>query len=210
MDVEPVAAVPADQVAVHEPALVDHLAQHLLEREPRHAGRQVEEPVSRQYFDMRTSFTGPILTKVWNTPENGYAERFKHVVEPEFVVQRTTKFDDYDQIVKIEGGDYTYGGTTRLTYGVTNRFLARRRAGADGAPAARAREFINVQLQQSYYSNPQRQHGRRRLQRRLPRTRAEQLLADRADRPRAARPTRSGPRCASSTTRSSTSSRRSR
>ena len=39
---------------------------------------------------MRASVTGPILTKVWNTPDNGYAERFKHVVEPEFVVQRTT------------------------------------------------------------------------------------------------------------------------
>jgi lipopolysaccharide assembly outer membrane protein LptD (OstA) len=117
-------------------------------------GRQIEDPVSRQYFEMRSSFTGPIISKVWNTPENGYAERFKHVLEPELIVQRTTKFDEYDQIVKIEGGDYTYGGTTRLTYGVTNRFLARRRAGADGAPAPRAREFVNVQLQQSYYSNP--------------------------------------------------------
>ncbi len=102
---------------------------------------------------MRTSLTGPILTKVWNTPESGYAERFKHVVEPEFVIQRTTTFDDYDSIVKIEGGDYTYGGTTRVTYGVTNRFLARRRAGADGAPGPRVREFLNVQVQQSYYSD---------------------------------------------------------
>jgi LPS-assembly protein len=115
---------------------------------------QVEEPIHRQFFDMRASFTGPVLTKIWQTPENGYAERFKHVIEPEVVVQRTTAFEEYDQIVKIEGSDYTYGGTTRYTYGVTNRFLARRRAGADGAAAATAHEFINVQLQQSYYSNP--------------------------------------------------------
>jgi lipopolysaccharide assembly outer membrane protein LptD (OstA) len=117
------------------------------------ANRQVEEPLFRQYYDMRTSLTGPILTKVWNTPDAGYAERIKHVVEPEFVIQRTTTFDDYDSIVKIEGGDYTYGGTTRVTYGVTNRFLARRRAGADGSPAPRVREFLNVQVQQSYYSD---------------------------------------------------------
>ena len=116
---------------------------------------QVEEPVFRQYFDMRASFTGPILTRVWNTPENGYAERFKHVFEPEFIIQRTTEFDDYDRIVKIEGPDYTYGGTTRITYGLTNRLMARRRAGVDGAPNARVREFLNVQVQQSYYSNPQ-------------------------------------------------------
>jgi lipopolysaccharide assembly outer membrane protein LptD (OstA) len=115
---------------------------------------QVEEPVSRQYFDMRAQITGPILTKVWNTPDNGYAERIKHVIEPEITIQRTTDFEDYNRIVKIEGGDYTVGGTTRYTYGVTNRFLARRRAGADGAPAARVREFLNVEIQQSYYSNP--------------------------------------------------------
>ena len=69
------------------------------------------------------------------------------------MVQRTTQFDDYDRIVKIDGGDYTIGGTTRVTYGVTNRFLARRRAGADGAPAPRVREFLNIGLQQSYYSD---------------------------------------------------------
>jgi len=115
--------------------------------------RQVEEPIFRQYYDMRASVTGPILTKVWQTPDTGYAERFKHVVEPEFVIQRTTQFDDYDRIVKIDPADYTFGGTTRVTYGVTNRFLARRRAGADGAPAPRVREFLNVGLQQSYYSD---------------------------------------------------------
>ncbi len=115
--------------------------------------RQIDEALFRQYYDMRTSLTGPILTKVWNTPDAGYAERIKHVFEPELVVQRTTTFDDYDSIVKIDGGDYTFGGTTRYTYGITNRFLARRRAGADGSPAPRVREFLNVQLQQSYYSD---------------------------------------------------------
>ena len=119
----------------------------------RTSNRQVEEPLFRQFYDMRASATGPILTKVWQTPKNGYAERFKHVVEPEFVIQRTTQFDDYDRIVKIDGGDYTIGGTTRVTYGVTNRLLARRRAGADGAPAPRVREFLNIGLQQSYYSD---------------------------------------------------------
>ena len=117
------------------------------------ARRQTNESIFRQYYDMRTSVTGPILTKVWNTPNAGYAERFKHVVEPEFVIQRTTMFDDYDRIVKIDGGDYTFGGTTRVTYGVTNRFLARRRAGVEGSPTPRVREFLNVQVQQSYYSD---------------------------------------------------------
>jgi LPS-assembly protein len=112
---------------------------------------QVDERLFRQFFDLRANLVGPVLTKVWNTPDSGYAERFKHVIEPEFSVQRTTAFDDYDRIVKIEGYDYTYGGTTRVTYGLTNRFLAKRR---EGAPSSRIREFLNVSVQQSYYSDP--------------------------------------------------------
>ena len=102
------------------------------------------------------------------------------------------------------------GGTTRVTYGVTNRFLARRRAGADGAPAPRAREFLNVQLQQSYYSNPRAStvdggysggfFGK-------PPSNFSPIALTVRGQPR---PTPSAPRCASSTTRSSTSSRRSR
>ena len=40
--------------------------------------------------------------RVWNTPTNGYAERFKHTIEPVLTVQRTSAIDNYYQIVKIE------------------------------------------------------------------------------------------------------------
>ena len=101
-----------------------------------------------------TSFTGPILTRVWNTPDNGYAERFKHVFEPEFIVQRTTEFEDYDRIVKIEGGDYTYGGNHAPHLRADQPAAGAPPRRRDGSPTARVREFLNVQIQQSYYSNP--------------------------------------------------------
>jgi hypothetical protein len=110
-----------------------------------------DDPLTRQYVDVLGKITGPILTKVWTTPDNGYADRFKHSIEPEVTVQRTSNFADYDRIFKIEGTDYTYGGTTRVTYSLTNRFLAHR---TDGPIAARTLEFLNIQVQQSYYSNP--------------------------------------------------------
>jgi LPS-assembly protein len=116
-------------------------------------GVQADEPVSRQYADMRTSITGPILTKVWDTPGLGFADRLKHVIEPEVTVQRTTDFADRDRIVLIETGDYVYGGITTVTYGLTNRIFARRR-GAAGGKAAGSRELLSVQLQQSRYSDP--------------------------------------------------------
>src|SRR5262249_14440131 len=107
--------------------------------------------LNRQFVELMGKATGPIITKVWSTPDNGYADRFKHSIEPDVTIQRTTNFADYGRIFKIEGYDYTYGGTTRVTYSITNRFLAHR---TDGPPASRTLEFLNVSLQQTYYSNP--------------------------------------------------------
>jgi LPS-assembly protein len=107
--------------------------------------------LNRQFVELMGKATGPILTKVWNTPDNGYATKFKHSIEPDVTIQRTSNFANYGRIFKIEGYDYTYGGTTRVTYSITNRFLAQR---TDGPPASRTVEFLNIQLQQTYYSNP--------------------------------------------------------
>ena len=115
-------------------------------------GRQTTEPFYRQYADLRTTITGPIVSRVWDTPALGFAERLKHVIEPEIVVQRTTGFEGRDRIVLIENGDFVYGGNTTITYGLTNRLFARRR-GPAGSTAG-TRELLTLHLQQSRYSNP--------------------------------------------------------
>lgn len=111
----------------------------------------VDDSVTRQYFEMTARVVGPTFTRVWNTPDNGYAEKFKHVIEPEFTVSRTTKFDDYDRIPKVEGYDFVFGETTRYTYGITQRFMAKRK---NGPTPGQSSEFLNISILQSYYSNP--------------------------------------------------------
>ncbi|MCU0255133.1 MAG: hypothetical protein MUF60_00165 [Vicinamibacterales bacterium] len=110
---------------------------------------QVEEPLLRQYFDLRGEVVGPVVTRIWDTPGNGYADKFKHVVEPNFSVQRVTLIDNFDSIVKLDSYDYTYGGTTRISYGLTNRLLARRQEGG----RRNAREFLNVSITQAYHTD---------------------------------------------------------
>ena len=112
-------------------------------------GTIVDEGLFRSYFDFRSDAVGPVLTRVWDTPGNFYATKYKHLVEPTVGVQYLTAFDQYPRIVKLEGDDFLIGGVTRLNYGLTNRFLAKRRAGGQ------AREFFNVALFQSYYTNPE-------------------------------------------------------
>jgi LPS-assembly protein len=114
-------------------------------------GVQVPEPLWRSYVQLSSTVTGPVFSRVWVTPNNGYADRFKHVIEPTFGVSRITAIDNFDQIPKIDGSDYQIGGTTRVAYGLVNRFLAKRREGPTGGTTL---EFLTVTIRQSYYSNP--------------------------------------------------------
>ncbi|MGC4086061.1 MAG: LptA/OstA family protein [Vicinamibacterales bacterium] len=109
----------------------------------------LDDGVNRQYFTLLSQVVGPVFTRVWNTPNNGYAERFKHTIEPFFNAERTSAIDDYAKIVKIEGTDYTYGSTTRYTYGLNNRFYAKRKVGA----VSQAQEILALEVSQTYYSN---------------------------------------------------------
>jgi hypothetical protein len=118
------------------------------------AARQVAVPGSllRDYTQLRTEIVGPVMTKIWDTPTSGYAERMKHVIEPAFTLDYTTPINNYKQTpVLTDTSDFVVGGTSRLTYGLTNRLLYRGKA-ADGG-RGQTREFVTVGVQQTYYSN---------------------------------------------------------
>jgi LPS-assembly protein len=105
---------------------------------------QIQEAIGRTYLDMSTRITGPVLTRIWNTPGLGFAQKFKHVLEPTVSIQRTSAIDNFDRIVKIDGTDYIPGNVTRVTYGLNNRLYAKKE---------RAREIVTVSLSQTYYTD---------------------------------------------------------
>ena len=107
---------------------------------------QIGAPLSRSMFEMETEITGPVFVKIWDTPNTGYSERMKHLIEPWVTVQRTTAVDNFDRIVRIDSIDSIVGNTTRLRYGVDNRLYARR--GESGA-----QEFLTIGIEQTYYTD---------------------------------------------------------
>jgi LPS-assembly protein len=107
--------------------------------------------LNRQYFSVSANVVGPVLTRVWNTPDREYAEKFKHTVEPFFTVQRTSQIEEFNRIVQIDGTDIVYGGTTNLSYGINNRLYAKRRAGQ----TSHAVEIASIDIRQTYYTNAQ-------------------------------------------------------
>jgi LPS-assembly protein len=108
-------------------------------------GKQVPEGLGRQYFDLQTRITGPVLNKIWNTPGNGYAEKFKHVIEPSLSIQRVSAVDTFDRTVHIEGTDFELGNVTRLTYALSNRLYAKK---------DNSREIVSATISQAYHTDP--------------------------------------------------------
>ena len=111
----------------------------------------VNDNLHRQYFTVQSHMTGPVFNRIWDTPDNGYAEKFKHSIQPFATVMRTSSIDNYPAIIPLEGTDQIVGGVTQFTYGVVNRFYAKRRAGP--GQTGQSREIFTVELSQRYFSD---------------------------------------------------------
>jgi lipopolysaccharide assembly outer membrane protein LptD (OstA) len=112
---------------------------------------QIEEPITRNYGDMRVDVVGPVVSRVFN-PNNAIADRMKHVVEPSFSLQRRTDIANQERIPTSTGYDIIVGGVTQMSYGLTNRLLVRK-DNPDQPQAGAPRELLNVALRQSYYTD---------------------------------------------------------
>jgi len=109
---------------------------------PAHA--QIPEGIGRSFFSVESRVTGPVFNRIFNTDGNGYADKFKHVVEPTFTLRRTTAIDQFDRIVQLDGTDTIVGGVTEFAWGLANRLYAKKGS---------SREIASVDIRQSYYTN---------------------------------------------------------
>ncbi len=117
-------------------------------------GNFVPTPLLRQFLSLRSDFTGPVLTKIWDTPNSRSTERMKHLIEPTLAVDYTTEIANQANVpILNDQSDFVVGGAARVTYGVNNRFFFRGRA--MGEVRGPTREFVTIGLQQTYYSNLQ-------------------------------------------------------
>lgn len=128
------------------------------ERRDTRTGRNVEDPISRNYFELSSQVTGPVFNRIWNRPGSQYAEKLKHAIEPYFNLQRVSAIDQFDEIVRIDSVDSVVGNVTRLSYGVNNRLF--RKPGNNG----RSTEILTVALGQSYYTDARAAEYDRRYQ----------------------------------------------
>src|SRR5215204_1417842 len=94
-----------------------------------------EENLNRPVLIFQSQLVGPLFNRVWDTPDNGYAEKFKHSIEPVVTLARISSVDDFDRILIFDGIDQYVGGTN-VTYGLNNRIYAKRKLTAGGQAVA--------------------------------------------------------------------------
>jgi hypothetical protein len=117
-------------------------------------GNTIAEPIGRTYLGLRSDIVGPVLSKIWDTPDSAVTDRMKHVIEPTVSVDYTTNIDNAARLPSLSHvSDVVVGGSARLSYGLTNRFFQRRRA--TGTARASSSEFLTIRVQQTYYTDPE-------------------------------------------------------
>ncbi|MDE3156743.1 MAG: LPS-assembly protein LptD [Acidobacteriota bacterium] len=111
-------------------------------------GAITDAGLNRRYWNLQAQFSGPIFQRIFNTPNSGYAEKFKHSIEPYFNISRISSIDNFSQIVQLDGTDAVVGSATSYSYGVNSRLFAKVR---DGGGVAR--DILDIGVAQSYYTN---------------------------------------------------------
>jgi len=107
-----------------------------------------DEPVDRRYYETAFDMRGPTFARIFNTPDNGYAARFKHVIEPQMVWSYRSRIEDFDLIPKFDGNDYL-PGTNQVAFSLVNRFLAKRVV--DGKEQPNPTEMLTWVISQRYF-----------------------------------------------------------
>jgi len=110
-------------------------------------GAIVPVMLTRQLLETRVSAQGPTVSRVFSTPGNGYAERFKHLIEPSVVLDWRTPFDRLNRVVQNDAVDQAVGGDVRVNYRLDTRLLARLKSGGS------IREILSASIGQTYYTN---------------------------------------------------------
>ncbi len=107
-----------------------------------------EEDIDRRYYETAFDMRGPTFARIFDTPENGYASRFKHVIEPQMVWSYRSRIEDFDLVPKFDGNDYV-PGTNQVAFSLVNRILAKRLI--NGKEQPNPTEMLTWVLSQRYF-----------------------------------------------------------
>jgi len=109
------------------------------------------EPLARDYLQIDMKIIGPSFYKIYFTPELGYADKLKHVMEPSISYNYISEPSNTDRIIYYDSVDYVLP-VNELKINLTNRLIANQRIN----PAVfKTREILTWQLTQYISLDPE-------------------------------------------------------
>jgi hypothetical protein len=111
---------------------------------------QVPVALNRSLLRLTANIGGPNLQRTWTIKDGKYADRIRHMIEPTLHFEWTSPFDQFDRVPSVDN-DQQVGGAMAITYGVTNRIVARRPT--EGGRGMN-RDVVVVRLVQRYFTDP--------------------------------------------------------
>ena len=110
-----------------------------------------ERGLSRRFYGTSLQMAGPKVERIFETPDNFYAARFKHLIEPEAFWDYRRSDDTADLVNRFDRYDSSTQ-TNQIAFGLVNRLLAKRYR--DGVEESSATDVITWRIQQTWYFDP--------------------------------------------------------
>ena len=120
-------------------------------KDPETGDFDAERLLTRRFYGAGVQMAGPKVERIFETPDNFYAARFKHLVEPEAAWDYRTSDDNFDLVNRFDGNDSSTLAN-EISFGIVNRLLAKRYR--DGIEESSATDVITWRIQQTWYFDP--------------------------------------------------------
>lgn len=107
--------------------------------------------LGRRFYGAAVQLAGPKLERIFDTPDNFYGARFKHLVEPEAAWDYRKSDENFDLVNRFDRYDSSTLAN-EISLGLVNRLLAKRYR--DGVEESSATDVITWRIQQTWYFDP--------------------------------------------------------
>lgn len=108
--------------------------------------------LTQRFYGGDLQLIGPKVERIFESPNNFYAARYKHLIEPEVTWEYRVGGDGFDRVKRHDRRD-SYATTNQVSVALVNRVLAKRYR--DGVEESTATDLITWRVMQSYYFDPE-------------------------------------------------------
>jgi len=115
-------------------------------------GTILDDNVNRFYVNADVKITGPSFSKIFEKKGKFFAQKIKHVIEPQVDFNYISAIDVFDRLIRFDHVE-AVAPLNEIKYGIANRFYAKKKT--KGSKKPMPWEFLTIELNQHYSLDPE-------------------------------------------------------